>query len=65
MPMGDIGNEARLNHFLSLDKLKKNISSKFELEDISFSSGGPAKYSKMKGSTITVSYTHLTLPTKA
>ena len=52
MPMGDIGNETRLNHFLSLDTLKKNISSKFELEDISFSSGGPAKYSIIKGTRI-------------
>ncbi len=56
MPMGDIGNETRLNHFLSLDELKKNISSKFELEDISFSSGGPAKYSKIKGSIIKLGF---------
>ena len=50
MPMGDIGNETRLNHFLPLDELKKSISSKYELKDIFFSSGGPAKYSKIKGS---------------
>ena len=56
MPMGDIGNENRLNHFLSLDELKKNISSKFELEDISFSSGGPAKYSRIKGSDIKLGF---------
>ena len=56
MPMGDIGNETRLNHFLSLDELKKSISSKFELEDISFSSGGPAKYSRMKGSDIKLGF---------
>ena len=56
MPMGDIGNETRLNHFLSLDELKKTLSSKFELEDISFSSGGPAKYSKIKGSTIKLGF---------
>ena len=56
MPMGDIGNETRLNHFLSLDELKKSISSKFELEDISFSSGGPAKYSKIKGSDIKLGF---------
>ena len=56
MPMGDIGNETRLNHFLSLDELKKSISCKFELEDISFSSGGPAKYSKIKGSTIKLGF---------
>ena len=56
MPMGDIGNETRLNHFLSLDELKKSISSKFELEDISFSSGGPAKYCKIKGSDIKLGF---------
>ena len=56
MPMGDIGNETRLNHFLSLNELKKNISSKFELEDISFSSGGPAKYTKIKGSEIKLGF---------
>ena len=56
MPMGDIGNETRLNHFLSLDELKKSISSKFELEDISFSSGGPAKYSRIKGSDIKLGF---------
>ncbi len=56
MPMGDIGNETRLNHFLSLDELKKNISLKFELEDISFSSGGPAKYCKIKGSGIKLGF---------
>ena len=56
MPMGDIGNETRLNHFLSLDELKKSISLKFELEDISFSSGGPAKYSRIKGSDIKLGF---------
>ena len=56
MPMGDIGNETRLNHFLSLDELKKSISSKFKLEDISFSSGGPAKYSRIKGSDIKLGF---------
>ena len=56
MPMGDIGNENRLDHFLSLDELKKNISSKFELEDIAFSSGGPAKYSRIKGSDIKLGF---------
>ena len=56
MPMGDIGNETRLNYFLSLDELKKSISSKFEIEDISFSSGGPAKYCKIKGSDIKLGF---------
>ncbi len=56
MPMGDIGNETRLNHFLSVEELKKSISSKFKLEDISFSSGGPARYSKIQGSNIKLGF---------
>ncbi|OUU29659.1 MAG: GTP 3',8-cyclase MoaA [Candidatus Endolissoclinum sp. TMED37] len=56
MPMGDIGNETRLSHFLSLEELKKSISSKFKLEDISFSSGGPAKYCKIEGSNIKLGF---------
>ena len=56
MPMGDIGNETRLSHFLSLDELKKGISLKYDIEDISFSSGGPAKYSTIKGSNIKLGF---------
>ena len=56
MPMGDIGNENRLNHFLSLDELKKSLSSRYKLEDISFSTGGPARYSKIKGSSIKLGF---------
>ena len=56
MPMGDIGNENRLNHFLSLDELKKNISQRYNLEDISFSTGGPARYSKISGSDIKLGF---------
>ena len=56
MPMGDIGNENRLNHFLSLDELKKNISQRYDLEDISFSTGGPARYSKISGSDIKLGF---------
>ena len=32
MPMGDIGNENRLNHFLSLDELKKVFRQNYKLE---------------------------------
>ena len=56
MPMGDIGNENRLSHFLSLKELKESISSKFKLEDISYSSGGPANYSKITGSNIKLGF---------
>ncbi len=56
MPMGDIGNENRLNHFLSLDDLKKDITQRYNLEDISFSTGGPARYSKISGSDIKLGF---------
>ena len=56
MPMGDIGNENRINHFLSLDDLKKNITQRYNLEDISFSTGGPARYCKVSGSDIKLGF---------
>ena len=56
MPMGDIGNENRLNHFLSLDELKKSLTSKYKLEDITLSTGGPARYCKIEGSDIKLGF---------
>ena len=56
MPMGDIGNENRLNHFLSLDDLKKSLASKYKLKDIALSTGGPAKYCKIEGSDINLGF---------
>ncbi len=56
MPMGDIGNENRLNHFLSLDQLKKSLTSKYKLRDISLSTGGPARYSRIEGSNIKLGF---------
>ena len=52
MPMGDIGNENRLSHFLSLDEVKKKLTSRYKLEDTSLSTGGPARYCKVDGSDI-------------
>ena len=56
MPMGDIGNENRLNHFLALDVLKKSLTQKYKLRDISISTGGPARYSKIEGSDIKIGF---------
>ena len=56
MPMGDIGNENRLNHFLSLDELKKSLALKYKLRDISLSTGGPARYSIIEGSNIKLGF---------
>ena len=56
MPMGDIGNENRLNHFLSLEELKKSLTSKYKLRDSSLSTGGPARYSTIEGSNIKLGF---------
>ncbi len=56
MPMGDIGNENRLNNFLSLDEVKVKIKSKYKLEDIDFTSGGPARYCKFPDSKIKLGF---------
>jgi cyclic pyranopterin phosphate synthase len=50
MPMGDIGNENRLSNYLSLSELKKKLQKTYKLEDSDYSSGGPARYSLVKGS---------------
>ena len=54
--MGDIGNENRLNHFLSLDELKESLTPNYKLRDISLSTGGPARYSKIEGSEIKLGF---------
>ena len=56
MPMGDIGNENRLNHFLSLDELKKRLTLKYKLRDISLSTGGPARYCNIEGTDIKLGF---------
>ncbi len=56
MPMGDIGNEARLNSYLPLSEVLNELSRKFELDNISYSSGGPANYYQVKGSTTKVGF---------
>ena len=44
MPMGDIGNENRLEQFWSLLDLRARLEEKFTLETSSMRSGGPARY---------------------
>ncbi len=56
MPMGDIGNENRLNNFLSLEEIKARVKVKYKLEDIDYSSGGPARYCKFEGSKVKLGF---------
>ncbi len=47
MPLGDT-DILRSNNYLSLSTVKKELMNKWTMEDINFSSGGPAKYSYIK-----------------
>jgi cyclic pyranopterin phosphate synthase len=48
MPMGDIGNENRLDQYWSLKDLRKTLASQYELTDLAESTGGPARYFKIE-----------------
>ena len=49
MPMGDIGNENRLTQFWSLRDLRSHLETRYTLEDLEISTGGPARYTQIKG----------------
>ena len=44
MPMGDIGNEKRLDQFYPLTELRRSITERWHLASSSYRSGGPARY---------------------
>lgn len=44
MPMGDLGNEDRLEQYLSLRELKRDLGSRWTLTDTPERTGGPARY---------------------
>ncbi len=44
MPMGDIGNEDRLDQYYSLKALRGDLAERWTLTDIPFRTGGPARY---------------------
>ena len=48
MPMGDLEYEDRLGQYWSLKNLRKELEEKWTLTDLSISSGGPARYVKVK-----------------
>ncbi len=50
MPMGDIGNESRLDQFWSLRELRSRLDSRYSLKDLDISTGGPARYAEISGS---------------
>jgi cyclic pyranopterin phosphate synthase len=47
MPMGDMGNEDRLDQYWSLKDLRARLAERFTLTDLSEQSGGPARYVRL------------------
>ena len=48
MPMGDIGNENRLSQYMPVSLVRSNLSRRFTLTDLDYSSGGPARYVRVE-----------------
>jgi cyclic pyranopterin phosphate synthase len=44
MPMGDLGNEDRLDQYYSLANLRRDLEARWTLTDIADRTGGPARY---------------------
>lgn len=48
MPMGDLGNEDRLDQYWSLNDLRARLAEKFSLIDLAERTGGPARYVQLE-----------------
>jgi cyclic pyranopterin phosphate synthase len=48
MPMGDIGNEMRLDQFWSLRDLRARLAERYALTDLAERTGGPARYVRLE-----------------
>ncbi|MBN9890248.1 GTP 3',8-cyclase MoaA [Salipiger abyssi] len=48
MPMGDIGNEDRLDQYWKLSDLRARLSEQYTLKDLAESTGGPARYVRLE-----------------
>ncbi len=48
MPMGDLGNEDRLDQYWSLKDLRARLAERFTLVDLAERSGGPARYVRLE-----------------
>lgn len=44
MPMGDIGNENRLDQYWALSDMRQTLAERFTLTDLPLNTGGPARY---------------------
>jgi len=48
MPMGDLGNEDRIDQYLPLTLVRSRLAERFTLTDIPYNSGGPARYVRVE-----------------
>ncbi len=48
MPMGDLGNEDRLEQYYALDDLRADLSKRWTLTEIDYRTGGPARYARIE-----------------
>ncbi|NGQ92548.1 GTP 3',8-cyclase MoaA [Rhodobacter sp. HX-7-19] len=48
MPMGDLGNEDRLDQYWSLKDLRARLAERFTLHDLAERTGGPARYVRLE-----------------
>ncbi|MCC1482152.1 GTP 3',8-cyclase MoaA [Roseibaca sp. Y0-43] len=48
MPMGDLGNEDRLDQYWPLSDLRKRLAERYTLTDLAERSGGPARYVRLE-----------------
>ena len=48
MPMGDIGNESRLDQYWRLTDLRARLAERYRLTDLAERSGGPARYVRIE-----------------
>jgi cyclic pyranopterin phosphate synthase len=47
MPLGDVG-EARLDQYMPLSMVRARLSERYQLEDLDYMTGGPARYVRVK-----------------
>lgn len=50
MPMGEMGEELRLDQYWPLSDLRARLAERFSLEDLAESTGGPARYVRLRES---------------
>ena len=48
MPMGEIGEQARLDQYMPLSMVRAKLNESWTLDDIDYSTGGPARYVKVQ-----------------